>query len=108
VSQDQSNPLRVEPLAEAIPPDASPFPSDRCAWQIIEGEAVILDLEGRKVMGLNAVASFAWGLLDGNRSLAQIAEAAADRFEIGAAQAASDIGIFLGALKARGLVEVKS
>lgn len=58
-------------------------------------------------MGLNAVGSFAWGLLDGGRTLAQIAEAVAGRFEIGAEQAASDLGTFFAALKARGLVEVK-
>ncbi len=69
---------------------------------------MLLDLEGRKVMGLNAVGSLAWGLLDGQRTLSQIAGAVAARFEIDAAQAASDLGSFFAGLAARGLVEVKS
>ncbi len=59
-------------------------------------------------MGLYPVASFAWGLLDGSRTLSQIADAVAGRVEIGAAQAAADLGCFLAGLQARGLVEVKT
>jgi hypothetical protein len=66
---------------------------------------VILDLEGRKVMGLNPVGSFVWGLLDGQRTPVQIAAAVADRFQITADRAAADVGAFLAALSARGLIE---
>jgi hypothetical protein len=72
---------------------------------MVEGEAVILDLEGRKVMGLNPVGSFVWSLLDGARTAEQIGEAVAARFQIGAKQAAADVGVFLSALEARGLVD---
>lgn len=66
---------------------------------------MILDLEGRKVMGLNPVGSFVWGLLDGQHTAAQVAGAVADRFQITGARAAADVGAFLAALSARGLVE---
>jgi hypothetical protein len=92
----------------ALGPGAVARPAQACAWQILQGEAVLLDLAGRKVMGLNAVGSFAWGLLDGSRTLAQLAEAVAGQFEIGVDQAASDLATFLAALQARGLVEVTS
>lgn len=66
---------------------------------------MILDLEGRKVMGLNPTGSFVWGLLDGRHSVAQIAAAVADRFQVPADRAAGDVGAFLAALAARGLIE---
>jgi hypothetical protein len=67
---------------------------------------VILDLEGRKVMGLNPVGSFVWGLLDGQRTAAQVAAAVADRFQVSADRAAADVDAFLSALSARGLIEI--
>jgi hypothetical protein len=66
---------------------------------------VILDLEGRKVMGLNPVGSFVWGLLDGSHTAAQIGEAVAARFDVPAERAAADVGVFLSALQARGLTD---
>lgn len=67
---------------------------------------MILDLEGRKVMGLNPVGSFVWGSLDGRHTAAQIAAAVADRFQVSADRAAADVGAFLSALSTRGLIEI--
>ena len=89
----------------ALSPASTPRPSGRCAWQVLEGEAVILDLEGRKVMGLNPVGSFVWGFLDGQHTPEQIATAVADRFQIAAERAAADVGAFLAGLSARGLIQ---
>jgi hypothetical protein len=90
----------------ALSPESAPRPSSRCAWQTLEGEAVILDLEGRRVMGLNPVGSLVWNLLDGKRTAAEIAAAVADRFQIANHRAAEDVGAFLSALSARGLIEI--
>ncbi len=84
---------------------SAPRPSPRCAWQVLEGEAVILDLEGHKLMGLNPTGSFVWGLLDGRRTLAQIAAAVADRFQVSVDRAAADVSAFAGLLSHRGLIE---
>ena len=91
--------------APPLPPDAAPRPSPRCAWQIVEGEAVLLDLEGRRIMGLNATGSFVWGLLDGRRTLAQVAAAVADCFHVGTERATADVTCFVSSLRDRGLVE---
>lgn len=56
-------------------------------------------------MGLNAVGSFVWGLLDGKRTLAEVAEAVADHFHVGGERAAADVTRFLSTLRDRGLVE---
>ena len=57
-------------------------------------------------MGLNASGSFAWGLLDGKRTLAEVAAAVADHFQVGGERAAADLTRFLSSLRDRGLVEV--
>src|SRR3990172_9723727 len=62
---------------------AAPRISGRCAWQVVEGEAVLLDLHGRRVVGLNPVGSFVFGLLDGARTVAALAPAGAERVGVG-------------------------
>lgn len=56
-------------------------------------------------MGLNPVGSFVFGLVDGTRSVADLAAAVAARFGIGADRALADAAAFLGELRARGLLE---
>jgi hypothetical protein len=72
---------------------------------VVEGEAVLLDLHGRRIMGLNPVGSFTFGLVDGARSVAELAGAVAARFGIEEARALDDVATFLGELRRRGLLE---
>jgi hypothetical protein len=72
---------------------------------VLEGEAVILDLEGHSLLGLNPTGSFVWGLLDGGHTLAQIASAVADRFQVSAERAAHDVSAFAEVLSRRGLIQ---
>jgi hypothetical protein len=72
---------------------------------VVEGEAVLLDLEGRRIMGLNPAGSFSFGLLDGRRTVADLASAVAARFGVEPERARADVETFLSALAARGLVE---
>ena len=73
--------------------------------QVVEGEAVLLDLEGRTILGLNAVASFLWPLLDGRRTVAELGDAVAERFSVTAERARGDVLRFLVDLQGRGLVQ---
>jgi hypothetical protein len=86
-------------------PDARPRPSAQCAWQVVEGEAVLLDLEGRRILGLNPAGSYVWGLLDGRRTPAELAVAVAEHFRVGAERARADVDAFLADLLGRGLLE---
>ncbi len=105
---DQADPPAAEPARAApLPPDARPRISSRCAWQVVEGEAVLLDLAGRRIMGLNPVGSFVFGLMDGARSVEAIAAAVAERFRVDVLRAHADVSAFLEGLSRRGLVEVE-
>ncbi len=92
-------------MEAGLSPGSAPRPSARCAWQVVEGEAVILDLEGHKLMGLNPTGSFVWGLLDGKRTLAEISAAVAERFQVPAERAVADVSQFAAMLSERGLIE---
>jgi Coenzyme PQQ synthesis protein D (PqqD) len=98
----------LEPGGAAAPLAAlaTPRPSRRCAWQVVESEAVLLDLEGRRIQGLNAVGSFVWGLLDGVRTVAGLGREVPARFDVDVGRAEADVAAFLGELRRRGLVEV--
>jgi hypothetical protein len=72
---------------------------------VVEGEAVLMDLHGRRIMGLNPVGSFVFGLIDGVRTVEALAAAVAERFQVDAERARADVGAFLGELRRRGLVE---
>jgi hypothetical protein len=91
----------------AAPVEARRAPriSERCAWQVVEGEAVLLDLLGKRLAGLNPTGSFVFPLLDGVRTEDELAAAVADRFAVGREQAAADLRSFLADLTRRGFVE---
>jgi hypothetical protein len=84
---------------------ATPRISQRCTWQVVEGEAVLLDLQGKRLLGLNAAGSFVFPLLDGVRTVAGLAATMAQRFGIDVARAEADLRIFLAELARRGFVE---
>ena len=73
------------------------------AWQRIGGELVLLDCRGHRLLGLNPTAARAWELLDGHRSVAEIARAIADEFGAPEAAVGSDVVAFARTLVGRGL-----
>jgi hypothetical protein len=72
------------------------------AWQLVDGEGVIVDLERRLVIGLNPTASLIWSLLKDHDEAAIAAKVAA-RFDVAPEAAQTDVREFFEALKARGL-----
>lgn len=84
---------------------ATPRISGRCAWQVVEGEAVVLDLHGKRVLGLNRVGSFVFPLLDGARTVGGLAASVAERFGVEVRRAEADLRVFLAELARRGFVE---
>jgi hypothetical protein len=84
---------------------AAPRVSARCAWQVVAEEAVVLDLQGRRVLGLNRVGSFVLPLLDGGRTVGGVAAMVAERFGIDVRRAEADVRVFLAELARRGFVE---
>jgi hypothetical protein len=74
----------------------------RIAWQVIDGEGVVLDLDGQRVMGLNDTAVF---LLERLPSVdeSSLAAALAAEFDVSIETARADVNGFLAELRRRGL-----
>ena len=77
------------------------------AWQKVDGELVLLDCRGHRLLGLNATAARAWELLDGQRTLGDIARVIAQEFGVPEAQTRQDILGFAAALVQRHLAQVR-
>ena len=76
----------------------------RLAWQVIDGEAVLIDLAHGKSLGLNPTGTLVWSLLAAQHDEAAIAERVAERFATSPEQARDDVSAFLKALVERGLL----
>lgn len=75
------------------------------AWQEVAGEVVVLDLAGMVLRGLNRSGGRVFGLLDGRRTLADVAGVIAARYGIDGERALADVLDFAAGLLRRGLLE---
>jgi hypothetical protein len=73
------------------------------AWQMIDGEGVVVDLPRRRLLGLSPSASYIWSRI-GQASEEEIATGLSRAFDVGEEQALSDVRAFLARLRERGLV----
>lgn len=77
--------------------------SPRVAWQVIGGSAVLLDLDGKRALGLNDAGTFLWPLLADHDEDA-LAAALVREFDVDVDQAHADVRAFLGLLAERGFL----
>lgn len=75
----------------------------RLAWQIVDGEAIVVDPAAGTAIGLNPVGAFIWSLLDTHSDDA-IAEEVSARFEVDPETAKVDLLDFVRALRERELI----
>ena len=73
------------------------------AWQMIDDEALIVDLPRRRFLGLNPSASFIWARI-GRVSEEEIAAELADAFEVDEGRARDDVRAFVARLRDRGFL----
>ncbi len=78
-------------------------PAKGVAWQTIDEEGVVLDLDGGRSFGLNPAAALVFSLLE-THGEEQIADEVARRFAVRADEARADVAEFLSVLRQRGLV----
>jgi PqqD family protein of HPr-rel-A system len=78
--------------------------ADGLAWQTVDGEGVVLDLERGRVLGLNPTGALVLALLEQRAGDDAIAAALCARFNVSEAQARGDLALFLTELHARGLL----
>lgn len=87
--------------------NAVPVKAAHTASQVIDGEAVILDIPGKTLRGLNPVASRIWQLIDGARPLHEIARSVAHEYGRTEIEVQRDVTAFLGELAERRVIEFK-
>lgn len=75
----------------------------RIAWQVLDGEAVLIDLEGGRSLGLNAAGSLLWPRLP-TSSAPELAQVLVDEFRIDPDEARRNVETFLSLLRARGFL----
>ncbi len=73
------------------------------AWQEVDGEGVLVDLDGGRMMGMNRAALLVWSLAP-QSDVDGIAGALVQTFDTDASTARRDAAEFLDLLVARGLL----
>ena len=73
------------------------------AWQVVDGEGVIVDLPRRSMLGLSPSAAFIWSRIE-TETEEEIAAGLARTFDVDEARAHADVRGFLGLLRERGFV----
>lgn len=81
--------------------------SPNVAWQVVEGEAVIIDVASGSTIALNATGSLIWTLID-THDEHQIIDAVAEKFGISSEDAERDVVSFCAMLEGRKLIEPRS
>lgn len=89
-----------------VSPDAVLTRSERLAWRVLAGEAVILFPEAGTLHRLNGTGTRLWELLDGERSLAEIGAGMVGEYEVRAEDAVAGLQALASDLVDAGLVEV--
>lgn len=83
---------------------ARPRRESAAAWRIVDGEAVMVLPATGKVHTLNAVGTRFWELIDGGRTLDEVAAQLAEEFDAPSERIATDCRAFAVELRERGLL----
>jgi hypothetical protein len=88
-----------------------PLPSkeDGLVTRNIAGETIIVPVRSNvaeidSIYTLNEVASLVWGMIDGRTTVAQLADAICESYEVTQEEAAKDLDELLGTLESAGLI----
>jgi hypothetical protein len=71
---------------------------EKIPWRLIEGEAVLVNIEDGEVIHLNEVAAEIWSVIDGTRCVQEIVEHVNREFEAERVTIEKDVFDFLGKL----------
>ncbi|WP_226699639.1 PqqD family protein [Qipengyuania gaetbuli] len=70
----------------------------------VDGELLIVDLDGGELFSLSGTARSVWDSIDGRRDESQIAEHLSAAFDVDAATLEADIAVFVEELRAAALI----
>jgi hypothetical protein len=79
--------------------EQTPFKSPKLAARIIEGEAVIINLPSQEALVLNPVGTRIWEMIDGKKTVREIASLIASEYQISQEIALQDTIEFINELK---------
>jgi hypothetical protein len=78
---------------------------DAIAWKLIDGEAVVLDIERSEYVELNSAATCLLEAIDDGMTPEAMAGRLVERFEVDAERALADTRTFIGYCRDRGWLE---
>ena len=81
-----------------------PLKSSDVAWQLVDGEAVVLHIPGQMLRGLNVVASGVWQRIDGIRTIEMIAQEVSLEYFHMKEEVIEDVKTFVAKLFERNMV----
>ena len=76
--------------------------------QEVNGETVLLDLDGESYFGLNEVGTRIWQLIQSGQTVAETLSALSDEYDVSRAQLETDVSELLDKLTDAGLVSLQS
>ena len=79
--------------------------NENVPWRIIEGEAVIVNVDESEVIHLNPVGAEIWNSIDGKKSVGEIVDHICEQFEVDKQTAKRDTLEFLKKLVKKKAVE---
>ena len=75
------------------------------AWQEIDGETILLDLEASTYLGANPSGSVLWAALAEGATVKTLVERLCTTFDVAEDRAAQDVDAFLGTCEERGYLD---
>jgi len=83
----------------------APRRSPGVAYDVLDGQAVLIDPVGLEMLTLNAVGTLVWNELDGEKDVPELANAVLGRVTgVGLDALVADVGAFVASLEDAGLV----
>jgi hypothetical protein len=87
--------------------DSSVLARRDVVWREVSGELVIVDPEGKKILGLNGTGGNVWNMLDGARTLGDIAAELSETHAVESEQVLRDVLAFARVLVERSLADAR-
>lgn len=95
-------------MTQGIDPTLIPEVSQSLLWRTLDDGAVVITPEEGQVRVFNEAGAVIWNLIDGRRTIGEIAQDLGHHFGLAAAQAEADVTQFVLALRQRDLISLKS
>ena len=78
------------------------------AWQVLDGKALLVDLDTNVAAGLNETGTFVWRLLEQGVGRDALASEVARTYRLSVSDAERDVRTFVGLLEAKGWIEARA